>query len=244
MTEDKNSMSPFEFKKMAMSDPYSQDPAFLKCKSENEECQEYLKSILSFDKKLANALTVDHVSPEFKAKLKLRQVMEKQEQSHRVFRRLSYAASITLATVAGFFAVQSYSANQQFNALYNEVASHIMKEPGSLTTVQSTAQMRMQSHLAAYAGLSVPELSGLRYSQLCPIGDHKTWHASMDTDAGVVTVIFIKEGDMSEREAAKKGKYVRLIKKSSGNVMLVGDSKLAVDSAYQKMTRSFGQVFA
>lgn len=235
-------MNCFEFKKFSMSDPYSEDQGFLEHKAECQECYAYLKGILSFDKSLEKAISVGHVSPEFKARLKLHQVIEKQQQIHRTFRRLSYAAGIMLATVAGFFAVQSYQATQNFNQLYNQVATHIQNEPGSLSTVQATAQLRMQSHLAAYAGLDVPELSGLRYSQLCPIGKHKTWHASIDTPEGVVTVVLFKSEQMPDKSAAKQNQYIRIVKKSIGSFLLIGDSKQAVDHAYQQLTSSFGDL--
>ena len=231
-------MNCFEFKKFSLSDPYSKDEAFVQHYEECPDCRNYLKGILSFDKKLAQAASVSRAPDEFKAKLKLRQVIAEQEQSHRTFRQLSYAAGVVLAITAGFFALQTYQINKDFNELYEQVALHIENEPISLETVQATAQSRMRAHLASYAGLNVSELPGLRYSQLCPIGSKKTWHAVMDTTDGLVTVIFFKGDKMPEKSMSKDSDHVKIVKKDSGSLMFLGSSRKAVDEASEQVSRS------
>jgi len=222
-----------------MSDPYSEDQAFLQHKANCPDCSHYLQGILAFDTKLAQAASVSRAPDDFKARLKLRHVIQQQEKRHQQFRWMSYAAGVMLATVAVFFGVQSHHASKDFDELYDQVVNHIEFEPQSLTTVQATAQARMQSHLASYAGFKdVAELSGLRYSQLCPIGKHKTWHAVVDHGHGLVTVIYFKGDQMLERSGAEKHDYVKIIKKESGSVMLLGDSQKAVDTAEQELSQS------
>ncbi len=232
-------MNCFEFKKFSMSDPYSEEQAFLQHKEDCIECRNYLNGILAFDTKLAQAASVSRAPDDFKARLKLRHVIQQQEVRHQRFRWMSYAAGVMLATAAVFFGVQNHQTGKDFNNLYNEVVNHIEFEPQSLTTVQATAQARMQSHLASYAGFKdVEELSGLRYSQLCPIGKHKTWHAVMDHGHGLVTVIYFKGDQMPERSGAEKNDYVKIIKRESGSVMLLGNSQKAVDTAEQELNQS------
>jgi len=222
-----------------MADPYSKDQAFMLHREECPDCQNYIKGILAFDKRLAQAASVNRAPDDFKARLKLHHVIEQQEHRHQRFRWMSYAAGVMLATAAVFFGVQNHQSNKNFDALYNQVVNHLELEPESFTTVQATAQARMQSHLASYAGLrDVAELPGLRYSQLCPIGKHKTWHAVMDHGLGMVTVIYFKDDVMPERSGAEKHDYVKVIKKESGSVMLLGDSQEAVDRAEDELTQS------
>jgi hypothetical protein len=233
-------MNCFEFKKFSMSDPYSEEQSFVQHCNNCPDCRNYLQGILSFDRKLAQAASVSRAPDEFKAKLKLRQVIAEQEQSHQSFRRMSYAAGVVLAITAGFFAVQNYNVTRDFNELYDQVALHIESESVSLVTVQATAQSRMQAHLASYAGLNdVAELPGLRYSQLCPIGSKKTWHAVMDTPSGgVVTVIYFKGDQMPEKSMSNESDYVKIIKKQSGSIMFLGNSQQAIDDASAQIDRS------
>lgn len=238
MLNSNDKMNCFEFKKFSMSDPYSEDQAFVQHSQECVDCENYLQGILSFDRKLAQAASVNRAPDDFKARLKLRQVIAKQEQEHKTFRHLSYAAGIVLAITAGFFAIQTYQINKEFDELYGQVASHIESEVGSLRTVQATAQSRMQAHLASYAGLNVAQLPGLRYSQICPIGSKKAWHAVMDTADGVVTVIYFKDDQMPEKSKSIAAEYVKVIKKSSGSLMLLGSSKQATDAAAKQLERS------
>ena len=246
-------MNCFEFKKFSMSDPYSQDSAFLTHKGECDQCRQYLQGILSFDTKLAQAASVKCAPSDFKARLKLRHEIDQQEQRHKNFRWMSYAASIMLAVVALFFGVQNYQAeqkaeiaineneqlNKEFNDLYQDVVQHINTETEALTNVQATAQARMQSHLASYAGIkNVANLPGLRYSQLCPIGKYKTWHAVMDHGLGLVTTIYFRDNQMPERSKAEEFDYVKVIKQGSNSIMLLGDSQEAVDRAEEEILKS------
>ncbi len=222
-----------------MSDPYSEEQAFAQHKEDCEDCRQYLLGILAFDKQLAQAASVSRAPDDFKARLKLRHVIHQQEQSHRRFRWMSYAAGVMLTLSAAFFAIQSHFASKDFDDLYQQVVEHIDFERQSLTTVQATAQARMQSHLASYAGLTdIAELPGLRYSQLCPIGKRKTWHAVVDHGLGLVTVIYFKGDQMPERSSDEKHDYVKVIKKESGSIMLLGSSQEAVDRAEREMTNS------
>jgi len=232
-------MNCFEFKKYAMSDPYSEDSAFVDHHQSCPDCQQYLQGILEFDQKLVAATSGGKAPDDFKARLKLRHVIHQQEQRHQKFRWMSYAASIMLAVVAVFFGIQAHHSAEEFDELYQQVVEHIEYETQSFTTVQSTAQARMQSHLASYAGLkNVDELPGLRYSQLCPIGTHKTWHAVVDHGLGLVTVIYFKDSEMPEYSGAEKYNYVTVVATDSGSIMLLGDTKEAVDRAVVEITSS------
>ena len=248
-------MNVFEFKKLAMSDPYSKNEDFLRLYEESSECRQYLNGILAFDKDLAQSLSVNSAPSDFKARLKLRHVLERQEQRQQKFRWMSYAAGIMLAVVVAFFGTQSFQANQQaqiaineknqleqeFNELYQTVVQFINSEQGGLTTVQATAQARMHSHLASLVGIhNVGELPGLRYSQVCPVGKHTTWHAVMDHGHGLVTAIYFKD-KMPVTSKANEHDFVRVIQHGENSILLLGDSQEAVDRAEKELKGSLSE---
>ena len=248
-------MNCFEFKKFSMSNPYSKDADFVAHQAECSECLQYLQGILAFDVKLAQAASVNCAPADFKARLKLRNIIERQERRQKKFRWMSYAAGLMLAVVAVFFGVQNYHTKQEvqiaineknqieqeFINLYQTVVQHIDSEVESLTTVQATAQARMQSHLASLAGIyNVAELPGLRYSQVCPVGKHTTWHAVMDHGLGLVTAVYFKD-QFPERSQAGKYDFVKVISHGENSVMLVGDSQEAVDRAEEKLKGSLSE---
>ena len=235
-----------------MSDPYSKDKDFLKLYEESSECRQYLNGILAFDKSLAQSISVNSAPADFKARLKLRHVMERQEQRQQKFRWMSYAAGIMLAVVAAFFGTQSFQANQQaqiainekvqleqdFNELYQTVVKFVNSDLGALSTVQASAQARMQSHLASFAGIhNVRELPGLRYSQVCPVGNHTTWHAVMDQGHGLVTAIYFKD-KMPVTSKANEHDFVKVIEYGENSILLLGDSQKAVDHAEKELKGS------
>ncbi len=245
-------MNVFEFKRLAMSDPYSKDEDFLKLYEESSECRQYLSGILTFDKQLSQSISVDSPSADFKARLKLRHVIERQEQQQQKFRWMSYAAGIMLAVVAVFFGAQSHQANQEtqiaiseknqieqeFNDLYKTVVKFVNSELGALNAVQATAQARMQSHLASFAGFhNVKELPGLRYSQVCPVGNHTTWHAVMDHGYGLVTAVYFKD-KMPISSKASEHDFMKVIQHGENSLLLFGDSQEAVDRAEKEIKGS------
>ena len=232
-------MNCFEFKKIAMSDPYSEEASFVEHQQSCPDCQQYLQGILAFDNKLVTAMSGGKAPDDFKAQLKLRHVMQRQEERHQRFRWMSYAAGIMLAITAAFFGVKSHQSTLEFDSLYQQVVEHVEKDTQAFTTVQATAQARMQSHLASYAGvLNVDELPGLRFSQLCPIGKHKTWHAVVDNGLGMVTVIYFKGNEIPEYSGKEDYNYVKTISMQNGSIMLLGETKEAVYRAEQEIDRS------
>ncbi len=230
-------MNCFEFRKLALSNPYSELDDFLNHRLECAECDNYLTGVLSLDEKLAASMSVA-VPEDLKAKLKLRQVIDKEQRVHKRFKRYSYAASTVLAVTVGWFAYQNHQLTQAYEQLHDAVVQHIDYEPFSLTSVQPTAQTRMQAHLASYADVRVPELKGLRYSQLCPIGSKKTWHAVMDTPSGVVTIIYFKDGDYPEAETFKDDMHSQIVERKEGNLMLLSKSKEAIPEALDAVNKS------
>jgi len=248
-------MNTFEFKKLAMSDPYSEDKEFIKLYEESSECRQYLDGIRAFDDQLAQAISVKSAPADFKARLKLRHVMERQEQRQKKFRWMSYAAGIMLAVVATFFGTQSFQANQQteiainaknqaeqdFNDLYKTVVQFVNSELGALNTVQATAQARMKSHLASFAGMhNVGELPGLRYSQVCPVGNHTTWHSVMDHGLGLVTAIYFKD-KMPVDSKKNTHDFMKVIQHGENSLLLLGDSQEAVDRAEKEIKASLAE---
>lgn len=230
-------MNCFEFRKLALSNPYNEDSDFVQHRAECPDCEQHIRGVLAMDAKLAAAISVE-VPADLKAKLKLRQVIDKEQRSHRVFKRYSIAASTFLAVALGWFAYQNQQLNTAYLALYNDAMQHVESDSYALTSVQPTAQTRMKMHLASYAGLHVGELPGLRYSQICPIGTKRAWHAVMETASGLVTVLYLKDSDLSDKDLEKKGKYSRLINKSVGDIMLIGDTPKSIDEAESVIERS------
>lgn len=231
-------MECFEFRKVALSNPYCEDDDFISHRNACPDCSAQLQNIVALDEKLASALSVA-VPTDLKPKLKLRHAIAKEQRQHRIFKRYAIAASTVLAVAVGFLSHQNHQLNTAYLALYNDAMEHVEHDTYSLTSVQPTAQTRMKMHLASYAGIRVGELEGLRYSQICPVGDKKAWHAVMETPAGLVTVIYLKNSDVPSKSLVKEGNHSRMVKKGSAGIMFISDTPDAIDQAERKVNQAF-----
>ena len=229
-------MECFEFRKIALSNPYTEDNSFISHRNECTECATQLQSIVAMDEQLSSALSVT-VPGDLKSKLKLRHAIVKEQRKHHVFKRYAIAASTVLAVAVGFLSYQNYQLNQEYLALYNDAMEHVEIDSYALTSVQPTAQTRMKMHLASYADMHVGELEGLRYSQICPIGDKSAWHAVMETPSGIVTVIYLKDSDVPNKSLVKDGKHSRVIKRGGADILFIGDAPDAIDHAEKKVSQ-------
>jgi len=221
-------MNCFEFKRIALSDPYSEDQGFVAHGKECDDCGKHVANILTMDNNLRDALSVK-APDDLKARLKLRQVLEKEKVKHKRFRKFAYAASLAMTTGLATLAYQNHQLNDQYLAFHNAVVDHVAYEESSLTSVQPTAPSRMKAHLASLTGKEVDELPGLRYSQLCPVLGKDTWHAVMQTNTGeVVTLVFFNNETLPKKSIQKDGWESTVVPASNGDVLLLGKSQQAL----------------
>lgn len=230
-------MECFEFRKVALSNPYTEDSGFISHRNDCTKCQSQLHSIIALDEKVAAAISITPPN-DLKSKLKLRHVIDKEQRRHWVFKRYAIAASAVLAVVIGVLSYQNHQLNAAYLALYNDALEHVENDSYALTLVQPTAQTRMKMHLASYADIHVGELEGLRYSQICPIGDKKAWHAVVETASGLVTVIYLKNSDIPSKKLIKKGKHSRIINRGSADILFIGSTLNAIDQAEEKVNQA------
>ncbi len=229
-------MNCFEFRKIALSDPYSENAEFVEHGSSCDKCATHIADILLMDDRLRDALSIK-ASDDLKARLKLRQVLEKEKVKHKRFRRFAYAASTLMAIGLVALTYQNHSLNQRYLTYHQAVVDHIAYEDGSLTSVQATAQLRMKAHLASLADIPANNLPGLRYSQLCPVLGKDTWHAVLETPSGeVVTVIYFDGEKLPNKTLHKDGWNSKVVAGERGDILLLGKSKRALDSAETNVT--------
>lgn len=234
-------MNCFEFKKLALSDPYSEGHGFLEHRQECDDCASRIANITSMDNNIRQAFSVK-MPDDMKARLKLRQVIEKEQHKHKNFRHFTYAASTLLAVGLAFLTYQNHQltqVNERYLALHDASIKHITYEELSLTSVQDTAQTRMKAHLASLAGIEADNLPGLRYSQLCPVLGKKTWHAVMETgDGEIVTIIFFNGENVKGKSLKRDGWNSQVVDGKLGDVILIGKSKKSLNAAKDQLQSS------
>jgi len=196
-------MKCLEFKRLALSDPNSRDQGFLAHSVECPECLKYVGGVRQMDSDLAKSIDVEMPS-DLIARLQLNQeLVEETEESNVVsflspLKRYAVAASLALAVfVAGFMASNQFGVNsnidEDYQALLSSVVEHMNEQAVTPVWDADRANKTANTLLASYDGeMQLKYLSNLQFSRVCPMGQYKGLHATLDTPDGQVTFAYIK----------------------------------------------------
>ena len=230
----------FEFKRLALSDPYSKDPEFLEQCASCSDCSEFLSSVRKMDSDLSSSLDVE-MPADLVAKLKLNTEISIENESPRSVRHYAVAASFALALfVAGFMFSNQFTSQPGVNdihgdylALISGVAEHM--DDVELTPVWDTkrANDNVNTLLASYDGqMQLKYMENLQFGKICPMGRYRGLHATLETSEGVVTFAYIKGDSVGDLlDASYEGYMSRVKPVRGGNIVILSESKRALDEA-------------
>lgn len=235
-------MNCLEFKRLALSDPRSKDISFVEHSKDCPDCLKYLGSVRQMDTDLADSLSVN-VPEDLVARLKLNQLIEEEERSSMFSaRNYAIAASFAFALfVAGFMMSNQFGVNssigEDYETLLSGVVEHMHKM--SITPVWSKERANESANalLASYDGeMKLKFLENLQFSRICPMGQYRGLHATLDTPDGQVTFAYIKGDSVSELMDAGYDGYVSRIKPvRGGNLVIVSNTKKGLQQADRQL---------
>lgn len=237
-------MKCLEFKRLALSDPNSRDQSFVQHSTECPDCLQYVGGVRQMDSDLAGSLDID-VPSDLMARLQLNQELtEESELADNVIafnapiKRYAIAASFALALfVAGFMASNQFGINdtigEDYQALLSGVVEHMNEQPLTPVWDVDRANKTANTLLASYDGeMQLKHLSNLQFSRVCPMGQYKGLHASLDTPDGQVTFAYIKGDSVGELLDAGYEGYVSRVKPvRGGNLIIISRTNKAVEKA-------------
>ena len=251
-------MNCLEFKRLALSEPMSQNPNFVEHSAACPQCLKYVDSVRQMDAELADSLDVG-VPSDLIARLQLSHQLQEELQEETAvqngviakvnaapsLKKYAMAASLAIALfVAGFMASNQFGINQQigqdYESLLSGVADHMLEE--SVTPVWNSVRANESANtlLASYDGhLKLKHMSNLQFSRICPMGQYKGLHASLETANGQVTFAYIKGEPVSEPlNAAYNGYITRVKPVKGGNLIIVSKTNKAVQDADKQLKKA------
>jgi len=235
-------MNCLDFKRLALSDPNSRDHSFIEHSSVCPDCLKYVGSIRQMDADLSSSVEVEMPS-DLMARLQLNQEITEEAETAEVIafspmRRYAMAASFALALfVAGFMASNQFGANgdigDDYEALLAGVVEHMNEQAITPVWSPERANSNANTLLASYAPeMKLKFLSNLQFSRVCPMGQYKGLHASLETADGQVTFAFIKGDSVSELLDAGYEGYVSRVKPvRGGNLIIMSRTNKALQEA-------------
>lgn len=241
-------MNCLDFKRLALSDPNSSEPSFILHAKECPDCLKYVGGIRQMDSELSNSVEVQ-MPASLMARLELNQMLEEETQDRASnisgFRRYAIAASFAAALfVSGFFASNSFgpanSIGDDYQALLAGVVEHMNEQPLTPVWDAQRANESANTHLANYDGeMQLKFLENLQFSRICPMGQYRGLHASLETPDGQVTFAYIKGDKVDDLVDASYEGYVARVKPvRGGNLIIMSRTNKALQVADKQLEKA------
>jgi len=237
-------MNCLDFKRLALSDPNSGDQSFILHSNECPDCLKYVGSIRQMDSDLSSSVDVQ-MPTSLMARLELNQIIEeeaKEQKSSSNFRRYAIAASFAAALFVSGFVASNYfgPANEigkDYEALLAGVIEHVNEQPMTPVWDAQRANKSVNTHLANYDGeMRMKFLENLQFSRVCPMGEYRGLHASLETSNGQVTFAYIKGDKVDDMlDASYEGYATRIKPVRGGNLIIVSRTNKALQVADKQL---------
>lgn len=241
-------MKCLEFKRVVLSDPSSTADEFVQHAASCPDCQRYHASILKMDNDLANSLEVA-MPRDLVARLQLNQVMQRRTKANlisslksNVFGRYSIAASVLLGlVVAGFIYTSQLQLSTEILGDYQKllagVAEHVQEAPMTPVWNVGEANQSVNAVLASYdPSLKFEHMENLQFGRICPMGQYRGLHASMETKHGQISFAYIKGKPVGEVFNASYAGYLTRVKPvRGGNIIIFSFNKASLQQADQQL---------
>jgi hypothetical protein len=214
-------MNCLEFRRQLGIDPQSTSAEFASHRQECARCAEAAARALEFEAALRRALSVEPAT-KLAESILLAQATLQQRRRRTYLRRgglLALAATLVLAVGVGM--------RVEASPLSAQAVEHLREEPEVLTASQPLSP---ESVRAAFAtrGISLKhDISGeVVFVGCCPMGRHATVHMVMPAGSGPVTVIYVVDDRVKQREDFQRdGWRGRSVPLGNGTlIMLARDS--------------------
>ncbi len=237
--EKREIMNFVEFKKLALSDPYSTDDEFVEQTKSCPKSYKYLQDIRQMDTDLSASLDVELPS-ELMANLKLNQELKQQTVNRSMFQRYSIAASVAIVMLVGGLLMNMQFNNtitQDYQSLLSGVVEHMNEKPVTPVWDTSQANRTVGTLLSSYdVGLKMKNLENLTFGRICPMGKYRGLHATLDTEDGPVTFAYIKGEPVGEVISASYQGYMTRVKPlQGGNLIIISRTKRALEQTDKQL---------
>lgn len=244
-------MNCLEFQRLSLSDPHCADFSFIKHSDNCPGCLRYVKDLRQMDDSLSASLDIE-MPQDFVARLKLTQEMADDgkfdddaddvhgvKRSNRLKQNYGIAASFIGAVLIAGFLLSNYvnlekKIAKDYETLLAGVVAHMHENPFEPVWESDRANRTINTLLSSYGdgGMKMHELPNLQFTRLCPLGQYRGLHATLQTDGGLTTFAFIKGDSVSDvLDTAYEGYVTRVKPIRDGSLVIISRNKKSLEQA-------------
>lgn len=198
-------MNCLEFRRIVGADPNASTPELTAHEAQCPACARYRQQMQEMDRLIHRALAVDTDAPS-RPMVQRRRTMQ-----------WGLAASALLAVVAGFLWI-----GYPRETLAEQVVQHMLHEPHSLQASEPVSEQTLNEVLAQSRVRLKPGVGPVTYASSCPFRGHQVPHFVVQTAAGPVTVLLLREErHIAKPQSFKEGGFVGVIMPAPHGVLAV-----------------------
>jgi hypothetical protein len=234
-------MKCLEFKTLVLSTPNSEDLSFIAHSKDCPDCLKYVAEVRKMDADLSNSLDVA-IPSDLVARLLLKQAMSEEPEGKSYMPRYAIAASVAIALfVGGFMFSNQFALNDQVGDDYQSLLSGVVEHMGeqAVTPVWQAdrANNTVNTLLASYdTKVRFKYMENLQFGRICPMGEYRGLHASLETDNGQITFAFIKGDSLGDLiDAGYEGYVTRIKPISGGNLIIISRNHKSLEQAESQL---------
>lgn len=225
------SMNFSEFKRLLGAEPRSRDPEFLRARQSSPEFEAAAAMAERFEARLEQSLMIPAPDGLIETLQSISQTAAV-DSGHRRWWPLALAASVLIAVGA---AGLTWNMNRGWDSVEEYVMDHY-RHDGSRVMAMAGADEAddVQSILSELNVQAIPALAGIvGVIKYCPTPDGKGAHMILNTESGPVTVIYMPETRVTDRETlAFDDVRALLVALPRGSAAIIGADQKLVSSMY------------
>ncbi|HKE94416.1 MAG TPA: DUF3379 family protein [Povalibacter sp.] len=214
-------MNCLEFRRIVGAEPRSTAPEVVAHATQCEACARYQQQMQQMDQLIHRALLIDvtvpaNTSAATPANEQPREIPQIRPRRHAV--QWSLAASVLLAV-----ALVVFWAGYPRDTLAADAVQHALGEPDSLQRTSAVVTEEEMAEVLAHARVRLKsDMGPVSYATVCPFRGHHVPHFVVQTDAGPVTVLLLRdEKPVARARTFREGKFEGVIVPAPQGVLAV-----------------------
>lgn len=219
-----------EFRQHYLTEPRSQDSAFLEHKHDCRACGEFAAQEAAFEQALSGALAVE-APPSLTARVILNQTL------HQARRRRTFVAAAAVLLLA--IPVAALLLRPLSTSLEQDVIAHIAGERDHLAAHGPVPDNAVMVVLTTIGVEARQPLANVRYAGVCPIRRQPSGHLVLAGTHGPVTVLLMPRETIRQRLPIATAEFRGVILPAGdGSVAIVGTPGEELEAIEQQLDRA------
>jgi hypothetical protein len=221
-----------EFLRRLGADPRSGDPELLHARQSDPEFHRAAEEADAFEARLERAVGLPAPENLLDEILNISNEPAITATSRPRWRMMALAASVLIAVGAAGI---SWNMNRSWDSVDQYLAEHYQHDGDKLLNKSGTSPaMDVQAIFSEFAMEAAPELAGIiSLIKYCPTPDGKGIHMVLNTREGPVTLIYMPETDVIDRQSIEfEGMQALLVGLDKGSAAIIGTGAQSISSLY------------